>query len=147
MTIEPNGIPRFWKILFTVEIALCIATAAYWVTLPEDYALGLFGLREIDLGHRMLLQQNAAVLAFAYGWFYARLLYSRRFDLRIFRFLQEALALGDIYLIGAGIYLYRVSRLPASGAMALAQAVMAAVWLGARIVFIIRHGGIRPNRS
>ena len=68
--------------------------------------------------------------------FYGRVLVSRRVDLRTFRYLREAMALGDVIVLGASwaAHAYLATRPD----VLFAQTAMAALWLGIRVLFLIR---------
>ena len=70
-------------------------------------------------------------------WTYGRWIFSGRVELRPFRYLQEGLLLGDVFLVVEGLV---ALGLPGAWtAAALGQIGMAALWGGVRIVFLARN--------
>ncbi|MCW2944590.1 MAG: hypothetical protein JWR24_1307 [Actinoallomurus sp.] len=90
------GLPGPWRIVFAVEIPICLGTCLLWLLAPAEYLGGFLGKRPHDVGDYLLLQQSTAVVFSMFVYFYGRVLVSRRVDLRTFRYLQEAMALGTV---------------------------------------------------
>jgi hypothetical protein len=132
----PASVPRPWRIVFSVEIPICLGTCLLWLLAPAEYLGGLLGKRPHDVADYLLLQQSTAVVFSMFVYFYGRVLLGRRVDLRTFRYLQEAMALGDVIVLVAtwAAHAYLAPRPD----MLFAQAAMAAVWLGVRVLFLIR---------
>lgn len=122
--------------VFAVEIPICLGTCLLWLLAPGTYLGGLFGKRPHDVADYLLLQQSTAVVFSMFVYFYGRVLLSRRVDLRTFRYLQQALALGDVFVLGASwaAYAYLAPR----PEVLFAQVAMAALWLGIRVLFLVR---------
>ena len=130
-----STLSRGYRALFLVEIPICLATAGYWLFAADHYVRTTFGVAA-DRGHIGLLRMQAGVLVSILVWFYGRWLIAGVRDLAAFRFFQEGLALGDVFIIvGAA---YAASRGEVSVPMSLAQAVPAAFWLIVRVVFLAR---------
>jgi len=76
------------------------------------------------------------VLFCAYVYLYARLLFAKEFSVTSFRYIQEAMLIGDVFIIImaiiAGVQIPQVKL----GYVA-AQIVMAGVWGGLRAAFLI----------
>lgn len=130
-----TGLPLRWRIVFAVEIPICLGTCLMWLLAPAAYLDGLLGGRH-DAGDYLLLQQSTAVVFSMFVYFYARVLLGRHVDLRTFRHLQEAMALGDVFVLGASWAAY--AYLNARPGLLFAQAAMAALWLGIRGLFLVR---------
>lgn len=130
------GLPGPWRAVFAAEIPICLGTCLLWLLAPAEYLNGLFGKRPHGVADDLLLQQSTAVVLSMFVYFYARVLLSRRVDLRTFRYLQEAMALGDVFVLGATwtAHAYLTSRAD----LVFAQTAMAALWLGIRCLFLIR---------
>src|SRR5262249_15262092 len=96
-------VDRFWRRLFLVEIPICVATSAYWALAPADFVTRTFGVAAVDGAHLALVRQLAGVVFSLLAWTYGRWLLSGSVELRPFRFLQEGLALGDVFLVVAAI--------------------------------------------
>lgn len=122
--------------VFAIEIPICLGTCLLWLLAPEEYLGGLLGRRPHDVADYLLLQQSTALVLSMFVYFYGRVLLSRRVDLRTFRYLQEAMALGDVFVLGASwaAHAYLAPR----PEVLFAQAAMAALWLGIRVLFLIR---------
>jgi hypothetical protein len=122
--------------VFAVEIPICLATCLLWLLAPGVYLGGLFGRRPYDAADYLLLQQATAVVFSMFVYFYGRVLFGRHVDLRTFRHLQEAMALGDVFVLAAtgAAYAYLAPR----PELLVGQAAMAALWLGIRVLFLVR---------
>lgn len=131
-----TGLPGTWRIVFAVEIPICLGTCLLWLLAPAEYLGGFLGKRPHNIGDYLLLQQSTAVVFSMFVYFYGRLLVSSRVDLRTFRYLQEAMALGDVLVLGAtwAAHAYLAPRPD----LLFAQSAMAALWLGIRVLFLIR---------
>lgn len=130
-----NALPRTWRAVFLIEIPICVATAVYWIFGGAHYVRETWAL-SADAGHLGLLRMQAGVLLSILVWFYGRWLIAGVRDLAAFRFFQEGLALGDVFiLVGAA---FAVARGEVSSKMGLAQAGPAALWLVVRVVFLLR---------
>ncbi|MCW2859385.1 MAG: hypothetical protein JWP48_1093 [Actinoallomurus sp.] len=129
-------LPGLWRIVFAVEIPICLGTCLLWLLAPAEYLGGFLGKRPHDVADYLLLQQSTAVVFSMFVYFYGRVLLSHRVDLRTFRYLQEAMALGDGIVLGASwaAHAYLAPRPD----VLYAQTAMAALWLGIRILFLIR---------
>ena len=119
-----------------IEVPICLATAIYWLAMPEDFLMRSYGVLAPDAGHRLLVLQGAGILVSILVWFYGRWLLSARVELRAFRLFQEGLLLGDLFLVAWGIMALSVPG--ASAVTALAQVVMASLWGLIRVVFLYR---------
>jgi hypothetical protein len=122
--------------VFAVEIPICLGTCLLWLLAPAEYLGGFLGRRPHDVADYLLLQQSTAVVFSMFVYFYGRVLFSRRVDLRTFRYLQEAMALGDLIVLGAS-WAAHAYLTPRPGVL-FAQTAMAALWLGIRVLFLIR---------
>jgi hypothetical protein len=138
----PAGVPRPWRIVFSVEIPICLGTCLLWLLAPAEYLGGFLGERPHDVADYLLLQQSTAVVFSMFVYFYGRVLLSRRVDLRTFRYLQEAMALGDVIVLveSWAAHAYLAPRPD----MLFAQVAMAALWLGVRVLFLIRVPATAP---
>jgi hypothetical protein len=136
MTIESSEVSDRWRRAFLVEVPICLVTAGYWLFAPAQYLSQAYAV-EADLAHAAVLRQLGFVLLSILVWFYGRWLLSGRVELRPFRYLQEGLALGDVFIIGAAVHALAVGQLGAD--MALAQIIPAGLWLAVRVVFLIRY--------
>ena len=130
------GLPGTWRTVFAVEIPICLGTCLLWLLAPAEYLGGFLGKRPHDVADYLLLQQSTAVVFSMFVYFYGRVLFSRRVDLRTFRHLQEAMALGDVLVLGAtwAAHAYLMPRPD----LLFAQTAMAALWLAIRVLFLIR---------
>lgn len=130
-----SGLPVRWRIVFAVEIPICLLTCLLWLFAPGEYLDGLLA-RPHDTADYLLLQQSTAVVLSMFVYFYARVLFGRRVDLRTFRHLQEAMALGDVFVLGTSwaAHAYLTPR----PALLIAQTAMAAIWLSIRVLFLVR---------
>ena len=129
-----------WRILFFIEIPICLGTAVYWLLTPGHFVGTTWGI-DADAAHVGLSRQLAFVLLSILVWFYARMLLDPRTSLRTFRLFQEGLLLGDVLIILGAVV--GASRGEMRSVMALAQAVPAALWGIVRVVFLVRT---RPGR-
>lgn len=129
-------VPDRWRWLFAVEVPICFATAAWWVLAPGDFLALSFGVAPSP-GAVLLVRQLAGVLFSLLVWTYGRWLFSGRVELRPFRFLQEGLLFGDVFLVLEGLVAFGLPG--ASPAAALGQIGMAALWGIVRIVFLARN--------
>ena len=131
-----DGLPGTWRIVFAIEIPICLGTCLLWLLAPAEYLGGYLGKRPHDVADYLLLQQSTAVVFSMFVYFYGRVLFGRRVDVRTFRHLQEAMALGDVLVLGAtwAAHTYLAPRPD----LILAQTAMAALWLGIRVLFLIR---------
>lgn len=127
---------RGWTRAFLVEVPICLGTAAYWLLAPGHYVAQAYGAPAADLAHTGLLRQLAFVLASLLGWTYGRWLLSGAVELRPFRYLQEGLALGDVFIIAGAAF--AASRGEMAPALAAGQMAPAAFWLAVRVVFLWR---------
>ena len=84
----------------------------------------------------LLLQQTTNVLFCAYVYLYSRMLLARPFDLRSFRWIQEAMALGDIVILCMCIAQGELLE-NAKIEVILGTAAMAFVWGSARSIFLV----------
>jgi hypothetical protein len=130
------GLPGTWRTVFAIEIPICLGTCLLWLLAPAEYLGGFLGKRPHDVADYLLLQQSTAVVFSMFVYFYGRVLFSRSVDLRTFRHLQEAMALGDVLVLGAtwAVHAYLMPRPD----LLFAQTAMAALWLGIRVLFLIR---------
>lgn len=122
---------RRWRAVFALEIALCASSCVVWTVAPGAFLEGVFGFEGTDLRARLLLSMAANVVACAYVYLYARLLFERPFPLRAFRRLQEAMAIGDVVVLATSAL--EVAWLSPQPALLLTQVVLAAVWLAIRV--------------
>ena len=122
-----------WFYLFSLELPLCLATCAYWVLRPADYARAITG---VDVGPAAgaLLQPAAIVVFCAYFVFYARMLWQRPMVTPAFVWLQQAMALGDVLVLATSALLHH--RFHPRPATLAAQVGMASFWLATRLVFL-----------
>lgn len=140
--IESSEVSTRWRRVFLVEIPICLATAGYWLLAPAHYLSQAYAI-EADPTHAAVLRQLAFVLLSMLVWFYGRWLLSGRVELRPFRYLQEGLALGDLFIIGAAVHALVVGQLGAS--MALAQIIPAGLWLAVRVIFLTMTSAKRAS--
>ena len=125
-----------WRRLFQLEIVICVATALYWILAPRSYLEALFVDPHVDGVTRYLVLQGAGVLLCAWGYLYARLLLQREFSEASFRHLQEAMAIGDVFVLVTSFLGWRDSTLAFRTPTFAAQVVMAALWLAIRVVYL-----------
>jgi hypothetical protein len=76
------GLPGPWRIVFAVEILICLGTCLLWLLAPAEYLGRFLGKRPHDVADYLLLQQSTAVVFPIFVYFYGRVLVSRRVDLR-----------------------------------------------------------------
>ena len=79
-----DELPRGWKLIFGIEIPICLATCVYWFGFPSDYFAKLLGRQTFDAADYVLLQQRAIPIFSVYVYFYGRLLLSPKVPLRLF---------------------------------------------------------------
>jgi hypothetical protein len=122
--------------VFAVEIPICLGTCLLWLLAPAEYLGGFLGRQPHDVADYLLLQQSTAVVFSMFVYFYGRVLLSGRVDVRTFRHLQEAMALGDVIVLATtwAAHAYLAPRTD----LLVAQTAMAALWLGIRVLFLIR---------
>jgi hypothetical protein len=130
--------PRLWKIVFRIEIVICLATAAYWAIAPDAYLRALLVDPPASSTTRYLTIQSAGLLACAWGYLYARLLHARPFQAEAFARLQEAMAIGDVIVLVVSLVSSRELRFHES--VWAAQIAMAALWLAIRLAYLARRG-------
>lgn len=136
-------ISRFWRTVFTVEIFVCLATVGFWAVAPQPFLRDLYGLESKGAYH--LLMQSANVIFCVYVYFYTRILTARPFDARAFRWLQEAMAIGDVIILATTPLLVRDVNPPA--ALVAAQAGMAGLWLSIRLAYLYASRGSNSGYS
>jgi hypothetical protein len=115
---------------------VCLATCLFWLVAPGDYLAGFYGFPAGAPAPYLLLQQSTTVVFCAYVYLYAALLRMRPFPLTVFRRLQEAMALGDVAVLGSAAWAWHALQ-PAPGLWA-AQVGMATLWLVLRLVWLVR---------
>lgn len=125
-----------WRAVFALEIVICAATCVIWTLAPGAFLEGLFGIDPVDARARLLLSMTANVVACAYVYLYARLLFDRPFSLRPFRRLQEAMAIGDVVVLVTSAL--EAAWLSPQPTLLGAQVGMAAIWLGIRVTWLVR---------
>ena len=132
----PEGtLPRTWRRIFAIEIPLTLGACAYWAFSPGAHLGAAFGAGVAGPAAHSLLTQLTAVVFSLVVWFYGRWLFtSGAIALRPFRYLQEGFALGDVGLIVMAVQ--QLLQGVGTPAVWIAQAVMAALWLMVRIVFL-----------
>lgn len=140
---ERGGISKLWQAIFTAEILVCLGTVGFWVVAPQPFLRDLYGLESRGAYH--LLMQSANVIFCVYVYFYARILTARPFDVRAFRWLQEAMAIGDVIILATTPLLVRDLNPPT--ALVAAQAGMAGLWLAVRLLYLVttRPGNPPPQ--
>ena len=133
----PEGtVSRAWRRIFAVELPLTLGACAYWAFAPGDHLQAAFGAGAASGPARALLAQLTAVVFSLVVWFYGRwLLSAGPIALRPFRYLQEGFAIGDVALVL--LALQQLLKGAGTPAVWIAQAVMAALWLVVRIVFLV----------
>jgi hypothetical protein len=129
-----NTLSRGFRALFLIEIPICLGTAGYWLFGGEHYVRTTWAL-SADAGHHGLLRLQAGMLVSLLVWFYGRWLLAGVRELGVFRWFQEGLALGDVFLIAGAAY--AGVRGEMSTAMSLAQAIPALIWFFVRVVFLV----------
>ncbi len=130
-----QGIPRGWWRAFCVELPLVAGTLVFWIAQPDGFLTQSIGIAEPGPPERYLLQLYAGVVGTLVLWFYGRILLAPRIHLPSFRLLQEALALGDVVIVGLGISQWGG---PAEPGMLAAQIGMASFWGTLRVLFLLR---------
>lgn len=126
---------RTWRRLFLLEVPICALSVLYWVLTPNAALRSIHGVTAPDPVHASLLAQLGFVVLAVFVWFYGRWLLSGRVALRPFRYFQEGASLSDALLICAACEgMAAGAILPLPG---IAQATMAALWLGIRVVFLL----------
>ena len=133
-----------WKRLFQLEVAICVATAAYGAFAPAAYQRALFADPPAGAHADYLVVQAAGILFCAWGYLYARLLHARPFHEESFRRLQEAMAIGDVIVLAASVAALRNPGLALRPAAIWAQVGMAALWLGLRVAYLARRRPASP---
>src|SRR6185369_7301041 len=101
----------------------CVA----WIVAPDAFLGGVFGLDGGDARARLLLSMSANVVGCAYVYLYARLLLARPFPHVAFRYLQQAMAIGDVVVLGTSAA--EAILITPSATMLVLQIGMAALWL------------------
>jgi hypothetical protein len=133
---EEAGLSPFWRRLFAFEVLVCLATVLFWLVAPGDYLAGFYGLERGAPAPYLLLQQSSAVVFCAYVYLYAALLRMRPFPMAAFRRLQEAMAIGDVLVLGSAVAAWR--QLQPEPALWWAQVGMATLWLTLRVLWLWR---------
>ena len=124
-----------WRKVFWLEVAICVATAVTFLFAPETYLRDFAGFAAPDLRHHLQLLMSANILVCAYGWLYARMLLERPFPFRAFRFLQEAMAIGDVIILI--LSMVQVVMLEPHLGLWAGQVFMASLWLGIRVYWLV----------
>jgi hypothetical protein len=133
------ALPRFWRRLFFVELPLTLGTVIYWLLQPLDYLHRTLGPAASEQDVPLLMLYAGVVFTLVF-WFYARLLLRPTVHLPTFRLYQEALLLGDAWIVAAGAWILTKGLGPpdtTGAAMA-----MASVWGVLRVIFLTR---VRPR--
>lgn len=128
------SLSRAWRTIFGLEILIVAATCLVWLLRPASLLEGLYGL-DADAGAYLLLQQSSNVVFCAYVFLYLRMLRARPFPALPFRWLQEAMALGDVFMLAQSVAMWRL--LDATPLLLVAQAGMATLWLGIRVTYLV----------
>lgn len=136
-------LPRRWRMLFLVEVPIVAATVLYWMLSPDAFLTQTFGIADPSDGARGLLYSYAGVTATTVMWFYARLLLAPAVHVPTFRRYQEALLLGDVWIVvawGAALVAGGTPRGPA-----LAGIGMATLWGTIRSIYLVRTQAAAPD--
>lgn len=128
------ALPLFWRVFFIVELPLVGGTVGYWLLAPGDYLSQTLGIEAASPEVVHLLWLYAGVVASLVFWFYLRLLASARIHLRTFRLYQEALLVGDVWIVAVGALMLRGAV--GDPTMAAVQIGMATFWGLVRVVFL-----------
>ena len=131
------GLTPLWRGIFTLEIFICLSTVLFWVIAPGDYLEGFYGLDADAPGPYFLLQQTGIVVFCVYVYMYTRLIRSKPFNLQAFKYLQEAMAIGDVFIVYAAVASY--TQLQPDTTLFATQVGMATLWGVIRVVWLVRH--------
>lgn len=131
--------PRFWRLLFLVELPLVGGTVLFALVAPAEFAREAFGIGALDGPETTLLFSYVSVVATAVLWFYARLLLGRDIHIPTFRRYQEALLAGDVGIVA--IWSWALSAGTVGGAAPVAGLALALFWGLVRLVFLFRVRG------
>eukprot|EP01061_Rhynchopus_euleeides_P047873 TRINITY_DN9894_c0_g1_i2.p1 TRINITY_DN9894_c0_g1~~TRINITY_DN9894_c0_g1_i2.p1 ORF type:complete len:452 (+),score=82.71 TRINITY_DN9894_c0_g1_i2:46-1401(+) len=134
----PQWLPRFWYWLFLAELPLCTVTAIMWMAKPDLFLRGVYGIEHPTPPERALLHLPANVTFSAYVWFYGRMLLQKEQpDARCMRMLQEAMLIGDCWIVMSSLYTVLNSIIvPGDWVMFGSQIVLASLFGLARVVFL-----------
>lgn len=128
-------LPRIWRILFLLELPLVAATVAWWLLQPRGYLDATLGPGAG--GAVPLVYLYAGVVFTTVVYFYARVLLRPEVHLPTFRAYQEALLLGDVWIVVVG--LWTLAQGVGTPEVAFASIAMATLWGTLRGVYLLRH--------
>lgn len=137
----PNNVqalPKLWKIVFWCEIPLTLGAIAFWVMAPQAFLAQLLGENPVANSHAQPLLYNYAGVVFSLvAWLYTRFLLQKTLHIPSFCLFQEALLVGDLWIV-----LQVVLNMPTEAAPlqnALISAAMAGFWGSVRAVYLIKN--------
>ncbi len=132
-------LPRRWRILFLLELPLIFGTVGYWLLAPLDYLERALGSDPVANAHAVpLLLAHAGVVFSMVGWLYARLLLAPTVHVRSFRRVQEALLVGDLWIVVSALALAPAQYDPQVRATSATAAALALGWGIVRSVYLLR---------
>jgi len=89
-----------WRKVFWVEVPITLAVFGYWLVAPDAYlAMSLGNDAAANLHARPLLHAYAGVVFSMVAWLYARFLLAKALHLPSFRLFQQALLIGDVWIV------------------------------------------------
>ena len=136
-TVSPS-LSKTWKIIFTIEIPLTFGAIAFWLLAPMQYLAQALGENAAaNLHAQPLLVSYAGVVFSMVGWIYLRFLLEKQIHIRSFCLFQEALLLGDIWIVVS-----LLSHLPEAGPVydnALLTIGLASFWGAVRLVYLVNQ--------
>ena len=103
---------------------------------PDEFLRSVYSFDEVVPPARALLVSYSGVVATLVFWFYARLLLSPTVHMPTFRSYQEALLLGDVWIVATwGYGLATGTEATVTGVVGTG---LAAFWGLVRVVFLLR---------
>jgi len=131
--VAATALPRLWRGIFWVEVPITLGSVAYWLAAPDTFLEQLLGAGDHSAAHG-LLYMYAGVVASLVGWLYVRFLLQPDLHLPSFRLFQEALLLGDVWIVA-----HVLVTLPSAGPplqTAIAASSMAGFWGLVRAIYL-----------
>lgn len=134
--VEP--LPRIWRAIFWVEIPLTLGAVIFWLFSPDVFLAQLLGENSAANQHaKPLLYSYAGVVFSLVLWMYTRLLLQKEVHIYSFCLFQEALLVGDIWIVINTLLNLPDAPVPLHNAT-LAMA-LATFWGGVRSIYLAQQ--------
>jgi len=129
--------------LFWIEVPLSLGAVAYWTFAPTTFLEQAIGGSDQLKAHAVpVLRGYAGVVFSMVAWLYVRFLCERRLDVRSFCLFQEALLIGDVWIVAT-----QATHMPVDAALrsnAWLTCALAGFWGIVRLAYLV---GAKWGRS